>query len=764
MTSRFSLGLGFAARPVSRMPVRILSKYVEISLGQSRLEYFFTRGQPRAALDYAPRLRDAFGFTATRAFAAYDNIVTDGVSKMAGDYTIKLINAASGGSALLDVAFGDASIPTLNYWWNTKNNTALTGNPLDIANSPAKLARDAYALIQAHGADALRWSQGGSDTAYLGASGPSGSLLYSDTAITLFQYLAGAAGKATLPTFVHRYGRHETNGDAGLQILRDMHVKWTQTYGWIVIGCDEYDLRLAVAGVVGNCSWAAGSQIINTANTSGLDMNDRIEAYGGEGQGGIDFNSYITAVNPGTAITISRPTLSSGSGVTLYRGDGTHFYPGSDGVQALDTDTNGDTAPDKHNALDGFYEMGRRMIVPTVQWMKYQVRKDAYGPRITGLMATAGNNYLEAVIGFDQDATALTNRMGNPIDINSKFLFAVTNNGANVAVTSFSYANGKIRLNVTPNLVGGPLTLTFAPGAMNRQDYRYFILDNGSVRRPLQPASPAANPAMSIILPTVPIAGALDSVMTGMVAQWDATVEQSYPGYEQAVSNIIAMPADGAGQNIYNLRLGNFSSVGSDDPSFNGTAGDPGAFFGFDGGDYFETYSNNTAFLNGLHKNSGDDWWFAIAYNIASNATAPLLSTISTTSAAGTYITSTSKSGGIGIQTTQRGDGGASSTNTTGRTYQAGQWVLGIVSFSKAQGLKREWLNNRTMVQSGQSFVTATTDATVNLHIGARNDNTSFWPAGSKFAGAAIGIGFLDDAGAAKLFDWYNARHGRVYG
>lgn len=80
----------------------------------------------------------------------------------------------------------------------------------------------------------------------------------------------------------------------------------------------------------------------------------------------------------------------------------------------------------------------------------------------------------------------------------------------------------------------------------------------------------------------------------------------SYDGTSQTWANLDP-PSDGLAKTAYDVYRGNDSVSGSDDPTFNGVAGDESVneYFSFDGSQYFTLKSGtNTSFINSWHKNN----------------------------------------------------------------------------------------------------------------------------------------------------------------
>ena len=97
----------------------------------------------------------------------------------------------------------------------------------------------------------------------------------------------------------------------------------------------------------------------------------------------------------------------------------------------------------------------------------------------------------------------------------------------------------------------------------------------------------------------------LSAIVPSCVFDLDATLAASYDGTSQLWKNLVPAPADGSAQTAYDFFLGDSASPSTDDPTFNGTAGSPAAYFSNDGGDKFRIAGGNTSFLKNLHKTTG---------------------------------------------------------------------------------------------------------------------------------------------------------------
>ena len=211
------------------------------------------------------------------------------------------------------------------------------------------------------------------------------------------------------------------------------------------------------------------------------------------------------------------------------------------------------------------------------------------------------------------------------------------------------------------------------------------------------------------------------------------------------------------------LGFGPFNPSGAaaaDDPAFTGAAGDPGAYFALDGGDYFTLASGaNTAFIDALQKTTGGAaFWIADAWRHSDGSTNVNLATNSAAGARGVRLLSTA---GEAVQFQQRGD--ATNVVHTGATLVSGADYLLVLSCPAGGGTIRTWLATTTKTESAFAY-----DATAGgpdgvLSIGAETDAGAPLPAGTRLYHVSMGNAYIDDAEAAAIFAHLEARHGRDY-
>ncbi len=237
------------------------------------------------------------------------------------------------------------------------------------------------------------------------------------------------------------------------------------------------------------------------------------------------------------------------------------------------------------------------------------------------------------------------------------------------------------------------------------------------------------------------------SVMSSVLWQHDATLQASYDGTSQYLRDLITGAA-------YDFTLGGSASVSTDDPTFNGAAGSPSAYFSGDGGDRF-TLPTNTATVEAFHKTvSGQPFWGVIALNWASVAGSTTIwgDTLSST-LTGIRLTSNSTNR---LQFTQRGDTAQVASNSSAWPTLANATDY-LMIYSTDGTTLRSWVNNRTKVEESFTFNPSVLAANTNFRV------FNGLPNGAKYYGDTFGLGFIDNSDAAKIFDYYNALHPRVY-
>lgn len=275
------------------------------------------------------------------------------------------------------------------------------------------------------------------------------------------------------------------------------------------------------------------------------------------------------------------------------------------------------------------------------------------------------------------------------------------------------------------------------------------------------------NPAFT---PSGPVT--LQSIIPSTCCHIDATIAASYPGSGQTWSNLVAAPADGSSQATYNFYLGNTSSSAADDPTFNGSAGSPSAYFSLDGGDYFRGVAASAAtagIFNTMHKTTGGtDSWVALVFRnpvTISGVTYYFVTASSAASTTGIEYFVTSTGGGrlytrqqVGFTTVPASD------FRTGVVTSSTEMLL-IISRSNSSNNWRIWNKSRTVANTGGTFTSTSANATyfAPYLFGGTPSNSGNFPSGTRVYAFAAGNAYLDDTAAGLIFDYFNAAHGRTY-
>lgn len=250
----------------------------------------------------------------------------------------------------------------------------------------------------------------------------------------------------------------------------------------------------------------------------------------------------------------------------------------------------------------------------------------------------------------------------------------------------------------------------------------------------------------------------LNSVLTSVVFEVDATLSASYGGSGQTWSNVIAAPADGETQTKYDFWLGAGSGSSTDDPTFTGSAGSASAYFSYDGGDYNSgKMASLSTFINSVYKAaSGLKYWYGTALRFKHGT--------------GNQMLITANGGGYGFfwyinssdQLVITTNAASNVTSTVG-TLTDGTDYLILFSYDKDSNNLRYWINTTTSsstarTQSGANSTTVTKPTLFAFDAGSAppaNGTRVYW--------AAMGNDYLDNTKAASVYSHIEARHSRDY-
>lgn len=486
--------------------------------GQSLAEYPYLRGTPNVETTFATALRSYANLPTSRAFARYgtNTIIHDGTSQTAEDWTTRLDNYASGGSAVLSVNSTAADKANGNYWWNTEDNTGVTGGTsaaaggfpgsLDVANSPGPLLRNAVSGITArrvagYAPNFFDWSQGTAE----------GGLNNNDTLTAtykqvlrdeVFGRIRTAAGSA-IPIFIYRNGRHQTAGDDAQERVRRVQTELANELSGCAIAGEEYPYRMAITGNSTGDTTTGSNVITNVASTTPFGVKQGIEA------AGFPIGAYVSAIGTGT-LTISirvngvetacNATVTA-TGATIYNLDNVHLYPGS---TAQPLDSNGNTT---HNVNDGFYKLREAGV-------KYIAQRLA----LPGIAATpvAAGPYISAVAaqrGQDTVTVTVTHVGGTDLTTFDNTAWRVKLDGTVTSIVSVTKVNATtIALKLSTTISAAQVDVQYAWGTMNAVNRASFIFDNAGypmqARQPVSAATSAPSASLTATSQTLPAANA----------------------------------------------------------------------------------------------------------------------------------------------------------------------------------------------------------------------------------------------------------------
>lgn len=262
--------------------------------------------------------------------------------------------------------------------------------------------------------------------------------------------------------------------------------------------------------------------------------------------------------------------------------------------------------------------------------------------------------------------------------------------------------------------------------------------------------------------------GGLQDEIPSTCFHLDATDADSYPGSGQTWANLIASPADGSGQTDFDVWRGGSSSASTDDPTFNGTAGDSAAYWSFDGGDFFRctlSAANQPTLWKNMGKSNSDGvFWFAAAIRTSgASAINRLLSNRQVTTDFGfTSLISTINTAGLRVSNSNGSTGNNNTLVSTG--YSQNTNYLVVISFDPATKDVRYAVNSRTFTTTNWSgFLTNTSNATYPMEFDSGGNGSSPSANGARTYAYAGGNAYIGNTELDAIVDFFNAKHGRTY-
>lgn len=248
----------------------------------------------------------------------------------------------------------------------------------------------------------------------------------------------------------------------------------------------------------------------------------------------------------------------------------------------------------------------------------------------------------------------------------------------------------------------------------------------------------------------------MDEVVSTALVDIDFTVEDSYDGSSQTVTNITSSGT------TYDFWLGSSSSSEAIDPTFNGTAGDAAAYLETDGADYITAQTSAAPCFAKGHRTDQAGVWYAFAGKTASSNSATR-SIFGNSSSAGTAGSRALGLWGSDFKIDYYISNGSSNLTVTDTSTALSNDLdfIYIVSFDGTSTTNnfKAWMNTTTAITKSATLNASTADSANTFTIFAAN---TFSPVQSGFRlyAFACGLGeLLTDAKATLIMEEYASRH-----
>lgn len=258
----------------------------------------------------------------------------------------------------------------------------------------------------------------------------------------------------------------------------------------------------------------------------------------------------------------------------------------------------------------------------------------------------------------------------------------------------------------------------------------------------------------------------LQAILASCVFDMDATIESCYAGTGQTFANICEVPADGSGTSDSNLFLGASVAETTDDPAFTGTAGDSGAYFAMDGGDFFELQLGAATqpdfFKNLARTDQLSGWALAFAIKTPAALGTTYLFDQATANANNVGLTVRFLSGGRVDVFQSKGSSPQASYIGSNGMVTADTDTLIIITHNKSTNSLVAYING-TKTTGTLTFNTCAADPSLDTVFMALNTGSTPAPNGTRVYAVSGFASFFSDEDAAALKAAYDARHGRTY-
>lgn len=262
----------------------------------------------------------------------------------------------------------------------------------------------------------------------------------------------------------------------------------------------------------------------------------------------------------------------------------------------------------------------------------------------------------------------------------------------------------------------------------------------------------------------------LGNIVSSCVFDIDATIEDCYAGSGVPLSNLEPTPADSSAQSAYDWDRGD-GTTSTTYPTFTGTAGDSGAYFSLDGGDYFSLKNAITTFLDQLHFDGTGKGTIIMVFQIPDNTVLySLFSTVNSGANSDEGIfTFLHYNVAEQASINQFGDGlsvgqGARISHTKPSN---GTDVFAAIGWDDSTNTAKCWVNTTTAsTDSDIAWVASSTTsnnsqgATIGCH---GNGSTNILPSGTRWYASSLFNTLLNDSEITSIVAEYEGRHERSY-
>jgi len=241
----------------------------------------------------------------------------------------------------------------------------------------------------------------------------------------------------------------------------------------------------------------------------------------------------------------------------------------------------------------------------------------------------------------------------------------------------------------------------------------------------------------------------LDTLLSNMELELDATESTSYSGSGQTWANVITSPDSGAAKTDNDFFLGLTSGSESTDPTFNVDR------FDFDGGDLFAcTTAGGTTFMNEMHF-STNPFTMIMVFDIGSTLADADRFFANGFLSTGGILLSTEADGDLSIL--QRSGTGAADGDTSVAISMATTTTdnVMVVSVDYADDSVSVWYNSKTPVKNSTvGWDTRDDNPSSDTPSIAANINNQFLPSGDAMSFFAIRNKITTDAEAESIIDY----------